>query len=144
MKKELYAKDIASYCYAGIVDGRVLLITVGPDNPFGYPGELNTIVAKYAEQCGKPEVEVYVHILSCTGSDGYCRMLFNKELGGIIFHSIESFEPADIDIPQDIVEHVKAFYEKQGEEVLRCSVLSDRGKEAALASLLGHGKGTQA
>jgi hypothetical protein len=48
MHKEVYDVHSASYCYIGNIDGRILLITVGPENPFGYPGEANQVIREAA------------------------------------------------------------------------------------------------
>lgn len=135
MKKEIYDTNIASYFYIGTVNGNILVISVGCDSPFGYPDVLGKAISEYAAQCDKPEVTVYLHLLSCVGNNEIHTVLFNKENGEMDYTTAGAITE---EVPAGLLQYVKEFYLLKSEEILRNSVLSQRGRANALTELLNN------
>ena len=65
MNKVVYSHNLVSYFYIQRVGEQLLVISIGPDNPFEFAGVLIDAIHKNTEQLNKSEIEIYFDLLSC-------------------------------------------------------------------------------
>lgn len=135
MRKIIYSKDLASYFYIQLVDGKLLIVSMGADNPFEFMDVLGETIQKEANRIDKDEVPVYFDLLSCVGKgeNRRLRLTFNKKSPNTFINEVINL--SDRDLPFDVSHALNKFYAEHLNEALRYSVLSNKEKKTLSSSV---------
>lgn len=130
-----YSKNLASYFYIQRIDGQLLIVSIGADNPFEFIDVLGETIQREADRIQEDEVPVYFDLLSCVGNNENrrIRLTFNKKYPYTFINEVINL--SDRDLPFEVSHALEKFYAKHFNEALLCSVLSNKEKETLSASL---------
>lgn len=136
MKKIIYKKNLSSYFYIKRIKDTVLIISIGPDNPFEYINALNKGIDSNSDLIADKRVEVYLDLLSCVGKNEnrFSKLIFNKgnhQIDIDSIHAIKAFE-----LPEDALVELKNFYRRHFKEAMRYSILTYKEKEELTLSAI--------
>lgn len=134
MKKIYYKNNLSSYYYIEEVNKRLLIISIGPDNPFEFTNILINTVRDYSENITKNNIDVYFDLLSCVGNNEnrYSKLTYYKNNPNSFINNIINIESNEL--PTDILQRLKKFYDDHLNEVLLYSILSNKEKSKLTTS----------
>ena len=106
----------------------MLIISIGPDSPFEFINILSKTIETKAEHIHQNEIEVYLDLLSCVGNNEnrFLKLAYNKTKHYSIINDSQSI--SNEELPEDISNALKSFYEKHLSEAMRYSILSQKEK----------------
>lgn len=128
MNKVVYSHNLVSYFYIQRVGEQLLVISIGPDNPFEFAGVLIDAIHKNTEQLNKSEIEIYFDLLSCVGNNEnrYSKLVYNRTSPASFINNITRIDRYEL--PDAVYKELDEFYSKHLNEALRYSILSNKEK----------------
>lgn len=128
MRKIIYSSHLSSFFYIQQVKNKLLIVSIGPDSPFEFINVLSKAIETKAERIYQNEIEVYLDLLSCVGNNEnrFSKLAHNKTKHYSIINDIQSI--SNEELPEDVSNELKSFYEKHINEAMRYSILSQKEK----------------
>ncbi len=134
MKKVIYRNNLISYFYVDKVNDGLLIISIGPDNPFEFTNILIDTLRDCSTNIIKKEVDVYFDLLSCVGNNEnrYSKLTYNKNSPTSFINNITKINGSEL--PSAVSQELKKFYADHLNEVLLYSILSNKEKSKLTTS----------
>jgi hypothetical protein len=134
LNKVVYSHNLLSYFYIQRIEDQLLIISIGPDNPFEFAGVLVDAIHKNTEQFNKSEIEVYFDLLSCVGNteNRYSKLVYNRFSPTSFINNITRIDSHEL--PASVYKELKKFYSEHLHETLCHSILSNKEKSNLAAS----------
>lgn len=134
MRKVTYSNGLSSYFYVEQIQERLMIVSIGSDNPLEFIGILDKTIQNYTQNINKNEVEIYFDLLSCVGNNEnrYLKLIYNKNDKNAFFNKINIIEINGF--PSEVILKLKMFYENHLNEALLYSILSNNEKNKLLSS----------
>ncbi|MCK5505984.1 MAG: type II toxin-antitoxin system RnlB family antitoxin [Thermodesulfovibrionia bacterium] len=128
MKKFFYNHNLSSYFYIQQINNQLLVVSIGPDNPFEFAGVVLDAIHKHTEQNNESDIEIYFDLLSCVGNNKnrFTKLTYNKKMSNSFINNIVRIDSHDL--PEAVLRKLKKFYAKHLNEALLCSILSKKEK----------------
>lgn len=128
MRKIIYSSHLSSFFYIQQIKNKLLIVSIGADSPFDFINVLSKAIEARAEHIHQNAIEIYFDLLSCVGNNEnrFSKLEYNKTKHASVINDIQII--SNDELPEDVSNALKSFYEKHLSEAMRYSILSQKEK----------------